>query len=61
MIWFCTRVGQVEISADLADHDSLQENLIMNEVDGYCDIFDARCDCLGLEDADAGLDIFIDW
>ena len=33
----------------------------MNEVDGYCVVFDTRCDYLGLYNVNPWLDIFIDW
>ena len=61
MDWFFPQVGKVEIGPNLAYHNALQEDLIMNEMDGHCNMFDARCNCLGLEDVDARLAVFIYW
>ena len=33
----------------------------MHELDGYCDVFDTRYDCLGLKDTNTWLATFIDW
>ena len=60
-IGFFPRVGKVKIGPNLAYHDALQEDLIMNEMDGHCNMFDTRCNCLGLDDVDARLAVFINW
>ena len=61
LIWFGTQVGQVEVSASLADHDFLKEDFIIDEMNVHHDMFDLIHNCVCLKDIDTGLTIFINW
>lgn len=60
-VWFRARVGRVEPSANLADNKSpVGADLIMNEVNRYCNVLDSGGDFISVKDVDAGFAVFID-